>query len=158
MKTYDVFFMFVALLILLLCLPTRAHNYSDITNQIINITADSPIDSKIFIAMAHAESGFKPDNIGDLGKAHGLFQIHEGASRDVGFTGDIKDLLIAEYNIKVASLYLSLIYKKFNNNLWCAVSAFNKGMSNISYYDLQRQCLNHKYVKRVKYFLKATDI
>lgn len=159
MNNDGLFFWFI-LIILLAALSDSADSATpqEIERKILTISSGGSIPSEVFLAMAKAESGLNPNEIGDDGKAHGLFQIHEPAARDAGFEGPMEDLFIPSHNIKTATFYLYWIYNQLDKNLWCSVSAFNKGMGNIKYSDLERDCINHKYVERVKYFLKATNI
>lgn len=128
---------------------------ASVKKKILIISAGGSISSQIFLAMAKTESALNPKVVGDGGKAHGLFQIHEPAARDMGFDEKMEQLFNAEKNITIATYYLYWIYNKLGKNLWCSVSAFNRGMGNISKNDLINDCHNHAYVIRVKKFLKG---
>lgn len=142
------------LLVMIIALSISiARGQDEIEKMVYRMSGGGSIPAEIFVAMAKVESSFNDSAMGDGGRAYGLFQIHEPAAIDSGvdYCGDMMNLYYHPVlNTEVAIFYLYKIYNRLDGNLWCAVSAFNKGSSRISSYDLSVDCQHHRYVKKVK--------
>lgn len=157
--------MLLILSILLLFVYNMSEGSEDIKRKIKMLSSGGSIRPEVFLAMAKVESSFKPGAKGDWHcekkikdvciirkfKAHGLFQIHRPAATDAGFYGSSELLFDPSVNTTVAIFYLYGLYNKLDGNLWCAVSAYNRGRRRIG---AKTNCDNHDYVKKVKTALK----
>lgn len=60
-------------------------------------------------AVARTESNLNPAAIGDGGRSRGLFQIYDTTARQLGFTGELDELLDPEVSTAVAARYMRAI-------------------------------------------------
>jgi len=137
----------IYLILAFLLLGWATKNWS---SEIKRMTSGGSIGPDVFLAMAKVESALNPRAIGDSGRAMGLFQIHDAAVIDSGFVLESREELLYERtNTLVAIYYLYGRYKKTKNK-WCAVSAFNRGLGNLTSYSIRKSCRDHEYVMKVK--------
>ncbi len=92
---------------------------------------DLPVD--LVEAVVLAESSANPRAVSPKG-AKGLMQITPIAERDVlqrtGTAGG--DLFNPEYNIRIGTLYLRQMYRRFDRDVCLALAAYNAGPARIS--------------------------
>lgn len=100
----------------------------EVQRHIIRLCDESGIPPAVIIAMAHRESRFTPDIIGDNGNAYGLLQIwpkwHGDRMERLGVT----DLLDPCQNVTVAVDLLAELLEQDKGLAW-ALMAYNAGPS-----------------------------
>ena len=98
---------------------------ANVMTMIDNAADKYNVPRDVMRAVGIQESGLNPNvKVGDNGQAIGMFQLHEGAAKDVGLTPE--ERAIPEKNAEGGAKYLRQMYDKFGD--WDkAVAAFNAG-------------------------------
>ena len=129
------------------------------------------ISKELVYAVIRTESKFKEDAVSDKG-AVGLMQIMESTGDWAAEKLDIEveDLRKPEVNIEIGSYYLSYLLDLYENDLDCALAAYNAGQANVDKwlsdkkYSADGKTLDkipfaetREYVKKVKRNMKIYD-
>ena len=92
------------------------------------------IDSYLVYAIIKAESNFD-ENAKSASNAVGLMQIMENTAIEtankMGLDVEEKDLFNPELNIRVGLNYFCSLVKKYNDNYYLAIIAYNAGIGNV---------------------------
>ena len=83
------------------------------------------VDKHLAFAVVETESKWNPSLHGDSGRSMGLFQIQCPAAKEVGFTGNCKELTYYKTNIVYGIKYLKL--QVFKHGVRGGVAAYNAG-------------------------------
>lgn len=87
-----------------------------------DVSERTGIHSALLRAVIHAESSFNPDATSSKG-AVGLMQLMPGTARMYG----VDNLRDPATNVDVGARHLSVLLKRFNNNLSLSLAAYNAG-------------------------------
>lgn len=90
------------------------------------VSSQTGVPKAIIAAIMEIESSGRKDVKGTSGE-FGLMQIKCDTARQVGFTGECKDLFVAYTNIFWGAKYLQWQWKRYNGNLSQVFSAYNAG-------------------------------
>ncbi len=90
------------------------------------VSSQTGVPQAIIAAIMEIESSGRKDAKGTSGEI-GLMQIKCDTARQVGFTGECKDLFAADTNIFWGAKYLRWQWKRYNGNLSQVFSAYNAG-------------------------------
>lgn len=90
------------------------------------VSSQTQVPKAIIAAIMEIESSGRKDAKGTSGE-FGLMQIKCDTARQVGFTGECKDLFIAYTNIFWGAKYLQWQWTRYNGNLSQVFSAYNAG-------------------------------
>ena len=103
----------------------------------VNINNQSSINDAVILSLILKESSGIPDKKGDAGEI-GLMQVTKNAEKDTKLKFDWKKYLLnpfysenlknPDYNIKVGTTYLQLMFSK-TKNLYDALRSYNAGYS-----------------------------
>ena len=102
---------------------------------IIRHSQKNDLDPYLVAALIYSESGFRSDARSDVG-ALGLMQLMPETAREVAFlegvdSFEIDDLLEPETNIRLGTIYLSLLLDRFQDTK-DALAAYNAGPTLVS--------------------------
>ncbi len=121
------------------------------------------VQPELIASMINAESEFNKNAVSSAG-AIGLMQLMPKTAKWLceknGIEYNEKELLSADYNIMLGSLYISYLIKKFNN-LDNAICAYNAGEGVVSLwlssdkYSLNNTLVNIPYPETKKYLNKV---
>ena len=94
---------------------------SDVMKLVDDKAKEIGVPADVARAVGIQESGMRQSQVGDSGKAVGVFQLHEGAAKDTGV-----DRTTLEGNVEGGLKYLKQMYDKYGD--WDkAIAAFNAG-------------------------------
>lgn len=133
----------------LLLIPTSlaaTMNHTPLVKQALIQAAESTeVPLRLLSAICYTESGFRIKAIkrhdGD-GHSYGLCQIKEATARDMGFTGNVKDLFDPFINTYYSGKYLKYQLDRYDQDWVSAISAYNAGHRGY-------KVKNKKYVNKV---------
>jgi hypothetical protein len=114
------------------------------------------MDCSLVKAMSWTESKHKNVVIPDSGSlSYGPLQIKCLTARHMGFRGRCKELMIAETSLYYGIKYIEYQLKRYNNNYYEAVAAYNSGRGIRCQYHNPGKCrpgelYNKEHVSRVK--------
>jgi soluble lytic murein transglycosylase-like protein len=119
---------------------------------------EGPRRQSLIVAIASAESDFRPAVIGDGGRAYGLMQIHASTAGDFGIS-DARELLDPYTNILTAMAYLHWAWQQLELRLnrqptiseWLA--SYNAGLAGV----IQDGIIPLGYIRRVRDHWAAVD-
>ncbi len=123
------------------------------------------VDEDLIFSVIKAESNFKPDAVSKKG-AVGLMQIipdtGDWAAERIGLEGfDESDLILPDRNIEIGVYYLSYLLNLYDEDVRCAVAAYNAGPTNVNQWLEDEKTLKdipfsetEKYVKKVERNIK----
>jgi soluble lytic murein transglycosylase-like protein len=139
----------VILLTVVLSSVLLCQNYSktDIKNIIIQESINQDLNPVHALALIAIESSFNSIAIGDDGKSSGATQIQYTTAWEMGFRGDIKELLNPEINIHYGLKYFKFMKQK-TKSINQAYDAYNRGYNAI-YYPYKGLWKEHPYVKKI---------
>lgn len=99
------------------------------TNNIITISEyyskKYHVPITLILAIADYESRFKTKP--GAGGERGIMQIMPATAQGLGYKGTTDDLSKHENSIKYGTLFLSVLLKKYKNNIMDTISAYNLG-------------------------------
>ena len=96
---------------------------------------EQQLDPLLVMSIIKTESGFKDDAVSKK-SAKGLMQITGDTAKwcaeKIGISEFDTDMLFdTDTNIKIGTFYLGYLLKRYDNELSCAVAAYNAGMGNV---------------------------
>lgn len=119
-----------------------AITFTAITNQYS--LPQGLLSSLCYVESKHNVQAVNEDD--GRGPSLGICQIKEATAKMIGFKGSKKELMVPDFNIKYAGLYLSKQLKRYNGDVKKAVAAYNAG----SYIPGKNgQPVNNIYVRKV---------
>jgi soluble lytic murein transglycosylase-like protein len=105
----------------------------EVTNLLtifVTVSSTFGLPPGLLQAICYVESTHRPHvvNLKDgSSSSYGTCQIKYETAKLVGFRGQPKDLLNPQTNVYYAGAYLKKQMRRYNNNIWKAVSAYNMG-------------------------------
>lgn len=119
--------------------PPASMMTNDQMKQLVaKVAAEKGVDPGVLMGLIQKESmgtnpedprGFNPQAMGDNNNAFGVGQLHRGAMKDVGMTGN--DWMDPEKNVAGAADYFNLQKKRFGGDE-AALMAYNGGPGNMA--------------------------
>ena len=96
---------------------------------------ENGIDKMLVYAIIKAESNFEP-NITSNSGAMGLMQLMDSTAKEMAGKIDLeysaKEILYQpEINIKIGTRYFAELLKKYDDNIYLALTAYNAGIGNV---------------------------
>lgn len=123
------------------------------------------VDEEMIFSVIKAESNFESDAVSKKG-AVGLMQVMEDTARWIAERTGIdkfsaQDLDSADKNIKIGAWYLSYLLELYDDDVKCALAAYNAGPANVNGWLDNATVLENipfpeteKYVKKTQRFIK----
>lgn len=127
------------------------------------------IDEELIFSVIKAESDFDKSAISKKG-AIGLMQVMEDTATwvcdRIGISDFSKgDLFLPDKNIEIGAYYLSYLLDLYDDNLECALAAYNAGPGNVDKWRGSEQSLSEipfpetkKYVNSTKRYIKIYEL
>lgn len=113
-------------------------------NTIVATTHASELKECVVKAVIKVESSGIPTKINNI--CYGLMQLQLATARDMGFTGKLEELLIGSINKKYGTAYIKWLLKRYNNQLFTALDAYNRGILNVEKKPYVGKWEEHPYV------------
>ncbi|MCD6362710.1 MAG: lytic transglycosylase domain-containing protein [Synergistetes bacterium] len=108
----------------------RAYPLTNYFSYIVKISKREKVDPLLVLSVIHQESKFNPRAVSWAG-AVGLMQIMPFTARSLGVKD--RNALFSPYvNIKLGIVHLAGFMRKYKNNLYLALAAYNAGGGNVS--------------------------
>jgi len=102
------------------------------------------LSSLCYIESTHRVDAVRADDGGQ--DSLGICQLHLTTAQMMGFRGTVEQLMNPKYNIKYAAKYLQKQIKRYNGDVYKAISAYNMGTAKFS---KSGKFLNQRYVDKV---------
>ena len=133
-------------------------------NIVETYSKENDVDTDLILGLIREESLFDPNAVSHVG-AMGLMQIMDYTGKKIKKDLNLKNgdtFFDPEINIRMGTYYLSNLIKKFDNNIFLALAAYNGGPKNVQKWLIRFDGLEddefvenipfketHGYVKRV---------
>lgn len=106
------------------------------TEYVEKYCSENNLDTMLVYAIIKAESNFEP-NITSTSGAMGLMQLMDSTAREMAEKLDVqyttKEILYQpETNIMLGTKYFSELLKKYDDNIYLALTAYNAGIGNVT--------------------------
>lgn len=106
------------------------------TEYVEKYCSENELDPMLVYAIIKAESNFEP-NITSNSGAMGLMQLMDSTAKEMaeklGIQYSAKEILYQpEINIKLGTKYFSELLKKYDGNIYLALTAYNAGIGNVT--------------------------
>ena len=103
-------------------------------------------NSCVVDSIIQVESAGNSNAINEKTNCFGLMQVQLATARVMGFRGTSKDLMKPIVNKYYGSSYIQFLIKRYNNQLYKALDAYNRGYGNVDKFPYKGDYKNHHYV------------
>jgi len=104
-------------------------HYSKIDKLIVNYSEKYEVEPSLIRALIKVESDFDPKAISKKG-ASGIMQLNEVTQKELG----LENPLVIEHNIEAGIRYFKTLLDMYDNDLECAIAAYNAGPTKVRQY------------------------
>ena len=104
-------------------------HYSKIDKLIVNYSEKYEVEPSLIRAIIKVESNFDPKATSSKG-ACGIMQLNEVTQKELG----LENPLILEHNIEAGIRYFKTLLDMYDNDLECALAAYNAGPTKVRQY------------------------